>query len=196
MNDPNSNLSSPSHTYSSMSPQLSPASFYTQNLTTTHKQRYSISAPTTSFLNSSSYDPMENLNARSRLCDINNNNSSDQNTSLNICIPQNKSDQIQFISTTLPTNIAHTENLRKPFSRQSRLSKRNLLNNEQNDIDENEEYKNTSDMFSFSSKKNKISPFASSFTEDKKDFLKQNSITEMIDEISQGKIKFSITKFC
>ena len=51
-------------------------------------------------------------------------------------------------------------------------------------------------MFSFSSKKNKISPFASSFTEDKKDFLKQNSITEMIDEISQGKIKFSIIKFC
>lgn len=197
MNDPNSNLSSPSHTYSSISPQLSPASFNTHNVST-NNHRYSASAPTTSYLNSRNYTPLNNFNTQSTFCDMNNNSNGNENTALNIDIfmPQNKSDKIQFISTTLPTSIAHIESLKKnTFSRQNRLSKRNLLNNEHNDIDENEEFKNNNEFFSYSSKKNKLSTFANNYLINDKinmEFAKQNSIVEDIDEISQGEILLDI----
>lgn len=195
LNDPNSNVSSPSHTYSSMSPQLSPASLNTNNLSA-NNQRYSASAPTTSYLDSRNYIHPANLNTQSTFFYPNDDSTENENSALNINIfmPQNKYEKVQFISTTLPTSISHIEYLKKnPFSRQNRLSKRNLLNNEHNDIDENEEFKNNSEIFSYSSKKNKLSTFANSYLpNDEKinmELVKQNSIVENIDEISQGSSK-------
>ena len=62
------------------------------------------------------------------------------------------------ISSTLPNFTKHLDTLKKKPNSQSfrnttRLSKRNLVNCERNDIDENEEFK--SENFSFS-KKNKL----------------------------------------
>lgn len=201
----NSNLSSPSHTYSSISPSLSPSSFNSN-------QTFSASAPTTSFLSSLNSSMVynftnQNQKPQSKLFNFDNNNNKNSSINKNAFLPQNitinKNTNDQFtnqISSTLP-NMKQLDTLKKKTGlRQKRLSKRNV-NLDQKDIDENEELKSSSDNFPYSSKKNKhdITDYGSNFILfDENNFVtevkKESSITN-IDDDSQGSLSRSSHKF-
>jgi len=70
-----------------------------------------------------------------------------------------------------------------------RLSKRNLLDHERNDIDENEEFMNNSYNF-FCSKRNKQDPLDFTTNLLLVDEIKQESFVSNFDEDSQGKSIF------
>jgi len=70
--------------------------------------------------------------------------------------------------------------------RQKRLSKRNLLSHDRNDIDENEEFTSNSDTFLFS-KRNKPDPLEFTNSLLLVDEIKQESFISNIDDDSQGR---------
>lgn len=183
----NSNLSSPSHTYSSISPSLSPSSF-------SSNQTYSASAPTPSFLNSINQPLMFNFTGQptnQKVFDnVNITNTINKNTN-SMAIQSNTKDNLSF---TLPIG-KNLETLKKKASpRQKRLSKRNILNFDRNDIDENEEFIINNENFPLSKKtKPDMNELSSNFLlldeKNLNDEIKQESLTNNIDEDSQGSFR-------
>ena len=118
---------------------------------------------------------------------VNITNTINKNTN-SMAIQSNTKDNLSF---TLPIG-KNLETLKKKASpRQKRLSKRNILNFDRNDIDENEEFIINNENFPLSKKtKPDMNELSSNFLLlDEKNFndeIKQESLTNNIDEDSQG----------